>query len=107
MVNIERKDNGAMVKISGSVEDVMYELGAGIDSIVESVFEHHGKDGAVQCYWDILQSVALNLLEKGIDVLEEDGEVEEDSVSQRILDALRDMKAADDDDGTEDDIPLF
>ena len=107
MVNIERKDNGAMVKISGSVEDIMYELGAGIDSIVETVFEHHGKDGAVQCYWDILQSVALNLLEKGIDVLEEDGEVEEDTVGQKILDALRDMKAADDDDGTEDDLPLF
>ena len=107
MVNIERKDNGAMVKISGSVEDIMYELGAGIDSIVETVFEHHGKDGAVQCYWDILQNVALNLLEKGIDVLNKDGEIEEDTVSQKILDALRDMKAADDDDGTEDDLPLF
>ena len=107
MVRIERKEDGANVSMCGTAEDIMYELGAGTDTLIMSAYEKCGKDAAVEMFWDFLQNLALNLLEKGIDVLNEDGEVEEDTVSQKILDALRDMKAADDDDGTEDDLPLF
>lgn len=106
MVKIERKDDGANVSMCGSAEDIMYELGAGTDSLIMTAYEKCGKDAAVELFWDFLQNLALNLLDKGIDVLHDDGNVEEDSVSQRILDALRDMKPADDD-GTEDDLPLF
>ena len=106
MVKIERKDDGANVSMCGTAEDIMYELGAGTDTLIMSAYEKCGKDAAVELFWDFLQNLALNLLEKGIDVLNEDGEVEEDTVSQKILNALRDMKTADDD-GTEDDIPLF
>ena len=107
MVKIERKDDGANVTMCGTAEDIMYELGAGTDTLIMTACERAGKDAAVEMFWDFLQNLALNLLEKGIDVLNEDGEVEEDTVSQKILNALRDMKAADDDDGTEDDLPLF
>ena len=107
MVRIERKEDGANVSMCGTAEDIMYELGAGTDTLIMTAYERGGKDAAVEMFWDLFQNIALNLLEKGIDVLNEDGEVEEDTVSQKILDALRDMKAADDDDGTEDDLPLF
>jgi len=107
MVKIERVDDGVMMSMSGTATDLLFELGAGLDNVVESVNKHCGKDAAVDAFWDFLNNVALNLLNKGIDVLNEDGEVEEDSVSQRILDALKDMQTADDDDGTEDDLPLF
>lgn len=108
MVRIERKEDGANVSMCGTAEDIMYELGAGTDTLIMSAYEKCGKDAAVELFWDFLQNLALNLLDKGIDVLHEDGNVEEDSVSRKILDALRDMKAAnDDDDGTEDDLPLF
>lgn len=107
MVKIERKDDGANVTMCGTAEDIMYELGAGTDTLIMTACERAGKDAAVEMFWDFLQNLALNLLEKGIDVLNEDGEVEEDTVSQKILNSLRDMKAADDDDGTEDDLPLF
>jgi predicted RNA methylase len=107
MVRIERKDDGANVSMCGTAEDIMYELGAGTDTLIMTAYERAGKDAAVEMFWDFLLNLALNLLEKGIDVLNEDGEVEEDTVGQKILDALRDMKAADDDDGTEDDLPLF
>lgn len=107
MVRIERKEDGANVSMCGTAEDIMYELGAGTDTLIMTAYERAGKDAAVELFWDLLQNIALNLLEKGIDVLNEDGEIEKDTVSQKILDALRDMKAADDDDGTEDDLPLF
>lgn len=107
MVRIERKEDGANVSVCGTAEDIMYELGAGTDTLIMTAYERAGKDAAVELFWDLLQNIALNLLEKGVDVLNEDGEVEEDTVSQKILNALRDMKAADDDDGTEDDLPLF
>ena len=107
MVKINREEDGANVSMCGTAEDIMYELGAGTDTLIMSAYEKCGKDAAVELFWDFLQNLALNLLEKGIDVLNEDGEVEEDTVSQKILDALRDMKSADDDDGTEDDLPLF
>ena len=107
MVRIERKEDGANVSMCGTAEDIMYELGAGTDTLIMTAYERAGKDAAVEMFWDFLQNLALNLLDKGIDVLNEDGEVEEDTVSQKILDALRDMKTADDDDGTEDDLPLF
>ena len=107
MVKINREEDGANVSMCGTAEDIMYELGAGTDTLIMSAYERGGKAAAVELFWDFLQNLALNLLEKGIDVLNEDGEVEEDAVSQKILDALRDMKAADDDDGTEDDLPLF
>lgn len=106
MVKIERVDDGVMMSMSGTAADLMFELGAGVDNVVESVNKHCGKDAAVEAFWDFLNNVALNLLNKGIDVLNENGEVEEDSVGQRILDALTDMQT-DDDDGTEDDLPLF
>lgn len=107
MVRIERKEDGANVSMCGTAEDIMYELGAGTDTLIMTAYERAGKDAAVEMFWDFLQNLALNLLEKGIDVLHDDGEVEEDTVGQKILDALRDMKATDDDDGTEDDLPLF
>lgn len=107
MVKIERVDDGVMMSMSGTVTDLLFELGAGLDNVVESVNKHCGKDAAVEACCDFLNNVALNLLNKGIDVLNEDGEVEEDSVSQRILDALKDMQTDADDDGTEDDLPLF
>ena len=107
MVKIEKVDDGVMMSMSGTATDLLFELGAGLDNVVESVNKHCGKDAAVEAFWDFLNNVALNLLNKGIDVLNEDGEVEEDTVSQKILNALRDMKATDDDDGTEDDLPLF
>ena len=107
MVKIEKVDDGVMMSMSGTATDLLFELGAGLDNVVESVNKHCGKDAAVECFWDLLQNIALNLLNKGIDVLHDDGEVEEDSVGQRILDALSEMKTADDDDGTEDDLPLF
>lgn len=107
MVKIEREDDGVMMSMSGTATDLMFELGAGVFNVIENVNQHCGKDAAVDAFWDFLQNVALNLLEKGVDVLNEDGEVEEDTVSQKLLDALRDMKTADDDDGTEDDLPLF
>lgn len=107
MVKIEKVDDGVMMSMSGTAPDLLFELGAGLDNVVESVNKHCGKGAAVEAFWDFLNNVSLNLLNKGIDVLNEDGEVEEDSVGQRILDALRNMKAADDDDGTEDDLPLF
>ena len=107
MVKIEKVDDGVMMSMSGTATDLLFELGAGLDNVVESVNKHCGKDAAVEAFWDLLQNVALNLLNKGIDVLDKDGEVEEDSVGQRILDALSEMKTADDDDGTEDDLPLF
>lgn len=106
MVKIERKEDGANVSMCGSAEDIMYELVAGADTLIMTAYEKCGKDAAVELFWDFLQNIALNFLDKGIDVLNGDGEVEEDTVSQKILDALRDMKAADDD-GTEDDLPLF
>ena len=107
MVKINREEDGANVSMCGTAEDIMYELGAGTDTLIMSAYERGGKDAAVEMFWDFLQNLALNLLDKGIDVLNEEGEVEEDTVSQKILNALRDMKAADDDDSTEDDLPLF
>ena len=107
MVRIERKEDGANVSMCGSAEDIMYELGAGTDTLIMTAYERAGKDAAVEMFWDFLQNLALNLLDKGIDVLNEDGEVEEDTVSQKILDALQNAEFADDDDGTEDDLPLF
>ena len=61
-------------------------------------------------FWDFLQNLALNLLEKGVDVMGDDDDEDSDDenpLSRKIWDALQNAEFADDDDGTEDDLPLF
>ena len=109
MVRIERKEDGANVSMCGSAEDIMYELGAGTDTLIMTVYERGGKDAAVELFWDFLQNLALNLLEKGIDVVGDSDDEDADDMnplSRKILDALQNAEFADDD-GTEDDLPLF
>lgn len=111
MVKINRENDGANVSMCGSAEDIMYELGAGTDTLIMSIYERGGKDAAVELFWDFLQNLALNLLEKGIDVIGNDGDGEDDEddmnpLNRKILDALQNAEFADDD-GTEDDLPLF
>lgn len=110
MVKIERKEDGANVSMCGTAEDIMYELGAGTDTLIMSAYEKCGKDAAVELFWDFLQNLALNLLEKGVDVMGDDDDEDEgdtNPLSRKILDALQNTEFADDDDGTEDDLPLF
>lgn len=111
MVKINREEDGANVSMCGSAEDIMYELGAGTDTLIMTAYERGGKDAAVEMFWDFLQNLALNLLEKGVDVMGNDGDDEDaddmNPLSRKILDALQNAEFADDDDGTEDDLPLF
>ena len=43
MVRIERKEDGANVSMCGSAEDIMYELGAGTDTLIMTAYEKCGK----------------------------------------------------------------
>ena len=39
MVKINREEDGANVSMCGTAEDIMYELGAGTDTLIMSAYE--------------------------------------------------------------------
>lgn len=120
MIKCEKKGNGVRTQLSGDVIDIIEEISAGIISVVENVNSDFDEECAAEAYWDIITQAAVNLLVRGHDVIEnkpadysakfsrddDDSVVDGDHIAQAILDGLKDIEL-DDDDSTEDDLPLF
>lgn len=120
MIKCEKKGNGVRTQLSGDVIDIIEEISAGIITVVKNVENDFGEECAAEAYWDIITQAAVNLLVSGHDVIEnkpadysakfsrddDDSDIDGDPIVQAILDGLKDIEL-DEDDSTEDDLPLF
>lgn len=116
MIKIDDLGHGICVSMKGDGDDLINEMATGIIALVKNVKAAADDERAVTTYWDIVSTAAINLLSMGIDVSKRPDEYkpsfintedndDEDDVDKAILDALEHMKM--DDDGTEDDLPMF